>query len=1174
MRRGALLAALVGAMALVGPGRAVGDGIGNAGNDARTGWYPDEQQISPSVVSGSSFGQLWSATVDGQVYAQPLLSSNGTLVVATENDKVYGLDASTGSQLWTKDLGTPWNPGDIGCGDIQPAIGTTATPVIDTSTNPATVYLTHKTYASGTSGPAVWYMDALNVVTGQEKSGFPVLLSGHADNASSVTFAPTTQQQRAGLLLMNGVVYVGFGSHCDVSPFRGWVFGVSTSGQIKARWTDNVSADDGAGIWQAGGGLSSDGSGSILLASGNGDSPTTPTPGNTPPANLGNSAIHLQVQSNGTLKAVDFFTPYDAASLDEFDTDFGSGAVVVLPDSFGTTSIPHTALAVGKEGNVYLLNRSNLGGFKQGTGQGDAVVQRLGPYGGVWGRPAVWPGDGGYAYVTTVNMLDVYKSGQTSGGVPSLTHVATSSDAFGFGSGPVVVTSDGTISGSALVWVIWAANRHGDGGQLRVYNAVPSGGTLNMIKEWSIGSASNYTTPGVGGGRVYVGTRGGKVLAFGSPVSQPLSGSGLSFPTTTIGQSSTKTLTLTANGPVTVNSPISSTSSQFTVGTSTPALPATLHQGDTFSVPVTFTPTDTGPAGGEIDISTSAGGESFSVSGTGQQAPPKLTASEPVLSFPGTVVGGHATQSIQFTNAGAQPLTINTVKLPSAPFSSSDAPAPNTTIAPGGSITVDVDFDPTTSGTFSDAIELDSNGGNVSVGLSATAATSGQLQISPISTDYGDVVVGDTVSKSFTVTNVGGTTVTVTKSKPPFGGEFSNTTSLDEGSSIQPGETVTESVTFTPATTGSASGNWQINGNDATGLHTVQFSGNGIPPMNGNGLSFPTTTAGQSSQQTLSLTANKDLTVQSAASTDGRFTLGTTSPTIAASLAKGATISIPVTFSPTGAGAESAQVNVTTSAGSQSFSVSGTSQLAPPKLSVDHSSISFAGVVARGHGTKTVKYTNTGGQAVTISAVHAPNAPFSLTGAPAVNSTILPGGSVTLTIAFDPKAAGTFRDAVGFDSDGGHMSVSLSGSASVKVPAAPKLLPAIVTTTQLSSIYISYAATAVANAKFTLQRETGGRLKRVTRGRKVTRTCIPATGHVTRSERCTRYTTVATFIHRDRVGNTRIRVTSDVSWRKLVPGTYRLSSMLVDTAGVKHTFYATLRITAPPKHPPRHNRRR
>ena len=97
------------------------------------------------------------------------------------------------------------------------------------------------------------------------------------------------------------------------------------------------------------------------------------------------------------------------------------------------------------------------------------------------------------------------------------------------------------------------------------------------------------------------------------------------------------------------------------------------------------------------------------------------------------------------------------------------------------------------------------------------------------------MVVGDTVSKSFTVTNVGGTTVTVTKSKPPFGGEFSNTTSLDEGASIQPGQTVTESVTFTPTATGSASGNWQINGDDWDRLHVVQFSGNGVPPLTATG---------------------------------------------------------------------------------------------------------------------------------------------------------------------------------------------------------------------------------------------------------------------------------------------------------------------------------------------------
>ena len=126
-------------------------------------------------------------TVNGQVYAQPLLSPSGTLIVATENDKVYGLNPATGAQQWINDLGTPWNPADIGCGDIAPSIGTTATPVIDPSTN--TVYLTHKTYVSGT---AAWFMDALDVATGQERSGFPVRLGGTADNDPQCRSWPPT----------------------------------------------------------------------------------------------------------------------------------------------------------------------------------------------------------------------------------------------------------------------------------------------------------------------------------------------------------------------------------------------------------------------------------------------------------------------------------------------------------------------------------------------------------------------------------------------------------------------------------------------------------------------------------------------------------------------------------------------------------------------------------------------------------------------------------------------------------------------------------------------------------------------------------------------------------------------------------------------------------------------
>src|ERR1700704_2435005 len=123
------------------------EGITNAGDDLRDGWYPEQSSLTPALVSGGTFGQLWSATVDGQVYAQPLLA-NGNLVVATENNKVYALDPATGATRWPAplNLGTPFNPADVSCGDLTPSIGVTATPVIDPSTN--TAYLTHKTYVS------------------------------------------------------------------------------------------------------------------------------------------------------------------------------------------------------------------------------------------------------------------------------------------------------------------------------------------------------------------------------------------------------------------------------------------------------------------------------------------------------------------------------------------------------------------------------------------------------------------------------------------------------------------------------------------------------------------------------------------------------------------------------------------------------------------------------------------------------------------------------------------------------------------------------------------------------------------------------------------------------------------------------------------------------------------
>jgi hypothetical protein len=804
-------------------------GITNAGDNLRTGWYPEEGSLTPSLVKGNTFGRLWTAELEGQIYGQPLLA-DGTLVVATEQNHVYGLDPKTGARKWAEplNLGVPWNPDDIGCGDLTPSIGVTSTPVFDPANH--TMYMTHKTYASGTSGTARWFMDAVNVATGKEQPGFPLQLSGAAQNAPSVNFAPTTELQRPGLLLLDGVVYAAFGGHCDTRPWRGWVFGVSTqTGQVTTRWVDNQTAE-GGGIWQSGAGLTSDGSGTILLSTGNGGAPTTPTPGNTPPANLGESIVRLRVQPNGELKPVDFFAPFDAQQLDESDADFASGGVTGLPQEyFGTAAIPHLAVAVGKEGYVYLLNRDNLGGYRQGSGSGDDVVQRLGPFGGVWSRPGVWPGDGGYVYIPTSagSTFDVYKYGLTGNGKPSLSRVATAVDGLGSGSGAPVITSDGTNPGSAIVWLTRTTDATGVGATLRGFEAVPQSGKLNLIFNAPIGTASKYSVPGVGAGRLYVGNREGKVIAFGSPVTPALTGSAVSFPTTTIGESSPGTATLTATESLTLNG-LTSSSGQYALGTPSPALPAHLVAGQSISVPITFTPTAAGLISATLKATTAAGAEvTISLNGSGRQPDATLAVAPPVVSFGGTAVGGHLTETLTVSNDGGQPLTITGVTAPDAPFGALGAPPPGTTIAGGDSLLVTLEFNPTEVGAFDGELGLETSAGDIDVPLTGAAGTPGHLVFSSEAVDYGALAVGGTASRTFTLENTGGTTVTIEKSKPPVGGDFAAATMLPEGETIAPGHSLTEIVGFIPSGTGPRTGTWLLNGDDTTGLHEVTFSGTG-----------------------------------------------------------------------------------------------------------------------------------------------------------------------------------------------------------------------------------------------------------------------------------------------------------------------------------------------------------
>ena len=1052
MRRTRAVAAICSLLllALAAQARAAeapGSELTNSGGDLRTGWYPNEPSITPELVSGGTFGRLWSTPVKGQAYGQPLLD-DGTLFIATEENNLYGLNPATGAQQWTKNLGEPWNPGEIKCGDLAPSIGATATPVIDPETNVA--YFTYKTYHEKAKEPE-WFMDAVDVSNGAQQPGFPVQLDGTAQNASGQTFHPKTELQRPGLLLMEGVVYAAFGSDCDTPPWEGWVFGVSTAGAVKARWVSDETAE-GAGIWQSGAGLTSDRPGSILLSTGNGGAPSTPALGDEPPPNLGESIVRLNVQADGTLKAVDFFAPYNASYLDTWDADFASGGVTGLPEEyFGTLAIPHLAVAVGKSGYVYLLNRDNLGGIGEGPSGSDDVVQRIGPYGGVWSRPAVWPGEGGWVYIPTASggssasgssgSLDVYQYGLSGTGTPTLSRQASSSEAFGFSSSAPVITSNGTAEGSALVWIVWAPNAGGEGAQLRAYNPIPVDGQPVLRFSAPVGTSAKFALPGVGAGRLYVGTRDGHVLAFGSPVTPILTGSATTFPTTTVGQSSEKTLTLTATEPLTLST-VASSSSQFTLGTPSSPLPAALATGQTIKVPITFSPTGTGPIGATLTATTSTSKTAtFALSGIGQSATAKLEATPPLLTFEGTIVGETESAGATFRNVGGAPLTINAVHLPSAPFAASGVPTAGSTIAPGHSVTITVNFEPKAIGTFNDEIGLETTAGNAAVGLSGSAGAAGTLQITNEVNEYGPVPLGSSESKSFTIENVGGSAVTLTKSKPPSGGTFAATTSLPEGTTIKPGESLTETVKFTPTTTGPASAVWQINGEkDTNGLQEVKFSGEGVAP--------PALTASTKSLELGAYVGEKDsgkvtftntggttLEIKALHTPSAPFAV-TGMPAQGATIKPGEKVTVEATFTPTGPGEFPDSLSLTTEAGETKVSLAGFS-VEPPALTPSAQSLELGAVFTGESRSAKVTFTNTGGTTLEVKALHAPLAPFAATGIPAKGTKLKPGAKLTVEVTFKPTGSGEFLDSLSLTTEAGETNVDLSGSAT----APPALRP-------------------------------------------------------------------------------------------------------------------------------------
>ncbi len=816
----AALAALVIAAgtgaALISPARA--DDTTVSYDTLRTGWDPNEPGLDAATVTASDYGQLFAAQVDGQVYAQPVVANN-VLLVATENDKVYGLDPVTGAVRWTRDVGPSWPASAIGCGDLVPNIGVTGTPVYDRSTD--TAYFTAKVNDGNNPGQPHWYLHAVDVATGAERSGFPATIQGSPSNSPGNPFNPYTAMQRPGLLLMDGVVYAGFASHCDHGPYVGYVIGVDAgTGAVTAMWSTQAgSADGGAGIWQAGGGLVSDGAGRIIVTTGNGISPA-PGSGDSRPARLAESVVRLGVDPGGTLSTRDFFSPVNNTNLDRDDADLGSGGPLAIPDGYGTAAHPHLLVQVGKDGRVFLLDRDNLGGTGQGPGGSDAVLQTGGPYSGVWGHPAFWGGGSGYVYTVEIRgPLRVFRVGINGNGVPALTAIGTSASAFGYTSGSPVVTSNGTAVGSALVWVVYASGPDGSGGQLRAYDAVPTGaGTLTLRYAAPIGQASKFSVPATSDGRVYVGTREGKVFGFGRPVDAALNAQPTDFGSVAVGDTGHASAHLHANREVTV----SAITASAPFGVAAPSLPVTLHAGDDLDVPVTFTPTAPGAQSNALSLSTDVGSFAFDLHGTATS--PGISANPTALDFGDVPITGRTALSVNITNTSTGTQTFSRVIAPARPYSAT-LPAVGSTLEPGASVSVPITFQPRTTGRFTSSLRLSTDTGGVRVPVTGTGvAGAAQLTITPTALHFGTVGAGGSLTKSFDIANTGNLVLTITKAAPPTA-PFGTSAPLSEGQQLQPGQVIHQHMTFTPTEPGPTSGTYLITGDDGQGQQTVTFTG-------------------------------------------------------------------------------------------------------------------------------------------------------------------------------------------------------------------------------------------------------------------------------------------------------------------------------------------------------------
>ncbi len=513
-------------------------------DQARTGQNTNEVMLTTATVAPNTFGKLFTRSVDGFVLAQPLYVTgqfvqgsgfHNVIVGATEEESVYLFDADSNqganaNALWHIKLIDSAHGGQAGetsapsgkCSFGPPNEAVTSTPVIDP--NSAVLYVEAK---SSLNGNVIHRLHAIDMTTGAEEPGWPIIIAGTVAGAGDgsvngkLAFNPNVELSRPGLLLSGGGVYVAFASNgCDADygdVYHGWLFrfdaatGASTVISVTPNGhLDASGAPAAGGIWMSGAAPAADAAGNVFLATANGTFETTLNSVGMPAQSDFSDSI-LKIAPGTQLTVNDYFTPIDQASLDDADTDLGSGGVLLLPDQTG----PYTHLLVqaGKEGTIRLINRDQMMHYC-GTCSADPVVQEL-PQAlpnVELGMAAYWNG-----HIYFGNNQDYIRAFSINAGVLSTSPTALSTDTLpsSYGATPSV-SSAGVNSG--VVWGIQAWNGPPDGNAvLKAWDAISLNNLYNSNNQFGTDDPGGYvefTVPTVAHGKVYVATKS-NIIVYG-----------------------------------------------------------------------------------------------------------------------------------------------------------------------------------------------------------------------------------------------------------------------------------------------------------------------------------------------------------------------------------------------------------------------------------------------------------------------------------------------------------------------------------------------------------------------------------------------------------------------------------------------------------------------------------